>query len=609
YNLGDLTITNSTFTGNKAVGPTAEGGAIDSEAGTLTIINSTISGNSSDSDGGGILNCGSSTATLINVTITGNRADEDDAAPGGEGGGLAQVSSNPVTLINTIVAGNLRGTASPVADDIFVFSGPSTLDLAGSKNNLIGDAATSGGITHGGANNNVVGNSGAGTINIATVLRTTLANNGGPTQTHLLLPGSPAVNAGSNCVTLPAGCAPAPLTTDQRGTGFPRLINGTVDIGAVEVNYVIAPIAGAPQSAAIGTAFPVDSKVTVTESGVLKSGISVTFKAPGGGPSGTFPGGVLTATVNTDVNGVATSPTFTANNIIGGPYTITGTLTGSSQSTNIGELTNTKIPAQITLSNLVQTYDGLSKTVGVTTSPPGLPVIVTYNGSTNPPVNAGTYAVVATISHSDYAGQALATLTVNQVNNTITFGALANKTFGAPDFTVNATSSANLPVVFSTTGSCTVTGNTVHLTGAGVCTITASQANNPNYSSTPVSQTFSIAQASTTTTVTSSVNPSSPGQNVTFTATVASTAGTPTGSVQFVIDGIAVGATQALNGSGSATFSTSTLTVGTHTVSANYGGAGSFSTSAGSLSGGQQVNIQTRHTEDRECPCQRRQRD
>ena len=55
---------------------------------------------------------------------------------------------------------------------------------------------------------------------------------------------------------------------------------------------------------------------------------------------------------------------------------------------------------------------------------------------------------------------------------TITFAALADKTFGDADFTVSATASSGLPVSFSATGNCTVLASTVHLTGAGSCTIT-----------------------------------------------------------------------------------------------------------------------------------------
>jgi photosystem II stability/assembly factor-like uncharacterized protein len=83
--------------------------------------------------------------------------------------------------------------------------------------------------------------------------------------------------------------------------------------------------------------------------------------------------------------------------------------------------------------------------------------------------------------------------TVNKADQTITFAALADKTFGDPDFTVSATASSGLAVSFSASGGCTVSGTTVHITGPGGCTITASQAGNANYNPAPsVPQTFSV---------------------------------------------------------------------------------------------------------------------
>src|SRR5437016_9343077 len=88
---------------------------------------------------------------------------------------------------------------------------------------------------------------------------------------------------------------------------------------------------------------------------------------------------------------------------------------------------------------------------------------------------------------------------IAKANQTITFNALANKTFGNPDFNVSATASSGLSVSFSATGNCTISGNTVHLTGAGSCTITASQAGDANYNAaTNVPQTFTIAKANQT---------------------------------------------------------------------------------------------------------------
>ena len=85
-------------------------------------------------------------------------------------------------------------------------------------------------------------------------------------------------------------------------------------------------------------------------------------------------------------------------------------------------------------------------------------------------------------------------LTVVKAPQSITFGALANRTFGDPDFTVSATASSGLAVDFAASGSCAVSAVTVHLTGAGSCTLTASQAGDSNYDpAAPASQTFSVA--------------------------------------------------------------------------------------------------------------------
>jgi hypothetical protein len=80
-----------------------------------------------------------------------------------------------------------------------------------------------------------------------------------------------------------------------------------------------------------------------------------------------------------------------------------------------------------------------------------------------------------------------------QKDQTISFFAVPNKTYGDPDFTVSATASSGLPVGFTGAGHCTVTGQTVHLTGGGSCTVTASQAGNNVYKpAPPVPQTFTI---------------------------------------------------------------------------------------------------------------------
>ena len=131
-----------------------------------------------------------------------------------------------------------------------------------------------------------------------------------------------------------------------------------------------------------------------------------------------------------------------------------------------------------------------------------------------------------------------------------------------------------------TTGAWTVNGLTL---AAGKTISVTAQVTGDTVSS---AATATVEQAATTTTVTSSENPSTIGDLVTFTATVIPS--TATGTIDFVIDGTDEGPVT-LSG-GSATFATSGLTVGTHTIEANYSGDTNDAASSGILSQGQTVN-------------------
>ena len=210
-NNGTLTLTNSTVSGNTAG---TDGGGI-FNFGTLTLSGSTVSGNTA-TNGGGLANQG--TATVTNSTITANTASilgggvhsfgttltvrNSTIAGNLHGGGLHSDFGGP-TVISTILAGNVGGdvTGSSLA--------------AGSVNNLVQSGSANGGLTSG-VNGNLVG---------VDPLLGTLSSAGGLTQTMRPRVGSPAIDAGSN---------PGGLTTDQRGTGFARLVGSSVDIGAFE---------------------------------------------------------------------------------------------------------------------------------------------------------------------------------------------------------------------------------------------------------------------------------------------------------------------------------------------------------------------------------------
>ena len=149
---------------------------------------------------------------------------------------------------------------------------------------------------------NLIGNSSGGSGFVATDLLNVnpllgpLQNNGGPTETMALLPGSPAIAAGS--VALAVHANGKPLTTDQRGSA--RIVNGKVDIGAFESRgFTMTVTSGNNQQTAVGTAFAAPLVVTVSSPyGEPVAGGVVTFTAPASGASATFPGGSNTATIS-----------------------------------------------------------------------------------------------------------------------------------------------------------------------------------------------------------------------------------------------------------------------------------------------------------------------
>ncbi len=110
-----------------------------------------------------------------------------------------------------------------------------------------------------------------------------------------------------------------------------------------------------------------------------------------------------------------------------------------------------------------------------------------------------TWNVTAVANNANGTDSQIWEWIANKADQTITFGHLADKTYGDPDFTVSATASSGLPVSFTAQGTCTVSDSGVHITGAGSCTITAQQAGNASYNAaTDVAQSFNIVKRSVT---------------------------------------------------------------------------------------------------------------
>jgi hypothetical protein len=141
----------------------------------------------------------------------------------------------------------------------------------------------------------------------------------------------------------------------------------------------------------------------------------------------------------------------------------------------------------------------------------GLPVrLAASSGDNSCALGGGVMHIVgvglcAVVANQDGNANYFSANTVTQVfnvakgNQAIAFGALAGKKFGDADFPVSASASSGLPVSFAASGKCTIAGTQVHVTGAGSCTVTASQAGSSLYSAAAdLAQTFPIAKASQT---------------------------------------------------------------------------------------------------------------
>jgi CSLREA domain-containing protein len=230
YNAGAVEIGSSTISGNFS--PNA-GGGIFNQAGNLTMHNSTVSGNSTNRAGGGLMNQGN--AYINNSTIVLNNADSDASAGDYAGGGIFNNPGGNVFIRNSIVAQNTDypagATESPDCNG----------EIRSYRNNVLGNNKNCDFKDHSlpGAPFDQAGSAGA-PIN---PLLDPLGSNGGPTPTHRLQAGSPAVDAGS---TVQDDSDPLYACREQDQRSNSRAQGGRCDAGAFErVTYKVQlPIVG-----------------------------------------------------------------------------------------------------------------------------------------------------------------------------------------------------------------------------------------------------------------------------------------------------------------------------------------------------------------------------
>ena len=404
-----LTVVNSTISGNE--GGSFGSGIFNGGTGgaTVTLINSTVALNTNSSFGGGIYNSDSSgpaTLNIVNSTIAGNRV-------GSQGGGIynfGNTGGGVVNLNNSIVADN---TVINTPSDISNFNG----NLSG-NNNIIESSADH---TITGSNNSNVDplleKDGTGAV--------VLKNNGGPTNTVRPAPNSPAINNGSNAL-LPSdtydldgdGIVAELLPVDQRGPGFIRVKNTTVDIGALEASFT--------------TTTSVSSSVNPSEFGQSVT-FTATVSSSGGAPTGSVQfkdgGANLGAAQTLNGGGVAQ---LTISSLTTGTHSITAEYLGNDSWTGS---TGTLQDGQVVKPQPTLSINDVSVTEG-NTGTANLTFTVTLSAASNLTVNVN-YATAngtATVADTDYqSASSLLTFNPGDLTKQITVTVNGDQKFEADE--------------------------------------------------------------------------------------------------------------------------------------------------------------------------------
>ena len=652
FNQGTLTITNSTISGNTAKDLESNfcgsGGGIAS-SGPLTITNSTISGNATSGSngcgnngvGGGIDNGGP--LTILNSTITGNTAQNG-------GGGID--GNTKVTLTNSIVAGNT--TTANAGDDCDRCGNQNTSNLINTTTTNPAINPQLGPLAYNGASQTVqtmlplpgslaiqAGNPAllpAGLTTDQRGLPRTINSllDLGAVQTNytsvqfVQQPSNTSVNAILSPVTvsvIESGASAAniavPLTFSGSGT-----LSGTttatttapgVNGAAAVATYSNLSVSAGGNGDTLNVTLPISPAgstnplpaLTVASNtfNISQSQPTLTFTPPASAPYSTTPM-VLNATLS--VTGPTISYTVDAGPgvISGNQLTLTGAGTivveatstasnGYAAANAVGYITVTPVSLTISASNASRFYGATNPafTGSVTGTLAGDSFTESFFTHATTTSNAGSYAIVPTVTGAHLAGYSVTTvdgtLTVNAATTTTSVSASMGSAIAGSSVTLTAAVlSGGSPV---TSGTVTFTSGgasigaaqlnaqgqatlTTTLLPVGVDSINASYTTNGNFaaSTTTTSATVTVsavvppAPLATTTTLAASSSTITAGSNVTLTATVTA-GGSPVvgGLVTFASGNTSIGAA-ATNASGQAVLTTPLLPVGTDAIQASF---------------------------------------
>lgn len=242
--------------------------------------------------------------------------------------------------------------------------------------------------------------------------------------------------------------------------------------------------------------------IAPTSATLALADLSATYSgSPHAASASTTPNGLLVELSYSGIEGTSYGPS-SAPPTNAGNYRVEANIAERNYVSVVSEtLVIAKAPAPIELSNLSASYSGGQHVASARSMPAELLIDIIYSGiegtsygpSAVAPTNAGSYRVEATINAANYTGGTSATLVIARAGQTISFADLDNKLLSAGPFSLSATASSRLAVSYSASGPCAMNGNSVTISGAGSCTISASQAGDSNYlPAGPVERSFAI---------------------------------------------------------------------------------------------------------------------
>ncbi|HEX4054593.1 MAG TPA: Ig-like domain repeat protein [Tepidisphaeraceae bacterium] len=607
---GTGTVTGAVTVNSGGILAPGAGGTSIFNTGNLTLASGSdldivLNGNTAGSGYDQVNVTGTVTVTGSTLNLSGTRSDHDGTI---------------LTLINNDAADAITGTFQSLAQGATTaFSGVTyTASYIGGTGNdmvLTADLAASTTTVTSSANPSVFGQSVTFTADVTSV------SSGTPTGTVTFMDGATTLGTGTlngsgiatfstsalalndHSITAVYGgdtnfttstSSALTQTVDQDGTTSTVSSSANPSVFGQSVTFTATVTASAPGSGTpTGTVTFMDGATTLGTGTLDGSGVATfstsalalndhSITAVYGGDTNftTSTSSALTQTVDQD--GTTSSAVSSSANpsVFGQSLTFTATVTASAPGSGTPTGTVTFMDGATTLGTGTLNGSGVATFSTSALALNGHSITAVYGGDTN------------------FTGSTSSTLTqtVNQDATSSTVSSSVNPSVFGQSVTFTATVTASAPGSGTPTGTVTfmdgaTTLGTGTLNGSGVATfstsalalnghsITAVYGGDTNFTgSTSSALTQTVNKAATATVVSSSTNPSDYDQPVTFTATVTASApgsGTPSGTVTFDDGGIALG-TDTLNGSGQAVFSTSSLSVGNHSITAVYAGDANF---------------------------------